>query len=815
MHAQVYTYNHASFGTGNGPAGVVVTDFNHDGTPDLAVTNAAASTVSILLGTRGGAFAAKVDYATGHTPAALLAADFRHVGKTDLAVVNQNDGSGGPGSVSILLGNGNGTFKTHVDYPVGNYPVGIVAADFNGDGKLDLAVVNDYDSTVSLLLGNGDGTFKPQILISVGTEPNSLATADFNDDGKADLITSNASGTMSVLLSTGDGSFARVDSPNGLLAPDFSLLVVGDFNRDHKQDVVISSISRQLFLLTGNGDGSFQPPVPIAGSVPDSVHYLLGGDFNHDGIEDVAEVGIGGTLLVFLGRGDGTFRKPVFSAICSGWIATALATGDVNGDGKVDLVVADPGNNSVDVLLGNGIGSFAPTSSAATASTPYGQNATVVADFNGDGKLDLAVAETNFPHGSASVQLGNGNGTFGKPLVSPLIESAINNNDLMRGGDFNGDRTVDLLIEDDYSKGFTVLLGKGDGTFENGVNTPVNYAILSLATGDFNGDGKTDVVVTNNSGVPNGAMVLYLSNGDGTFRSGAQYAVPLYAGVSVADVNHDGKLDLVVTSFGVALETFLGNGDGTFQPPILGPATTYTYVGGVDFADFDGDGIIDMVAGTYSGIAFLKGNGHGSFQNPIYSNSTLQFCCQISVGDVTGDGKVDLVTNGTSQGLGVAMMKGNGNGTFQAPVPLGALGQVASGTLVLGDFNSDGVDDLAMANQPYYTGRSLISLYLSEPTPYLFPSALNFGTQTVGTTSTALVTTLSNSGNATLKIAGIAVSGDFVETNTCGRQLAIGKSCAIRVSFKPTTKGTRTGTITITDQAFVSPQLIHLVGVGK
>jgi FG-GAP-like repeat len=195
-------------------------------------------------------------------------------------------------------------------------------------------------------------------------------------------------------------------------------------------------------------------------------------------------------------------------------------------------VVADPSNNSADILLGNGNGSFAPTTSAATASTPYGQNATVVADFNGDGKLDLAVAETNFPHGSVSVQLGNGNGTFGKPLVSPLIESAINNNDLMRGGDFNGDRTVDLLIEDDYSKGFTVLLGKGDGTFENGINTPVNYAILSLATGDFNGDGKTDVVVTNNSGSPNGAMVLYLGNGDGTFRSGAQYAVPLYAGWS-------------------------------------------------------------------------------------------------------------------------------------------------------------------------------------------------------------------------------------------------------------------------------------------
>jgi hypothetical protein len=179
--AQNYLFDRAGFATGNDPAGVVVADFNPDRRLDLAVTNFVGNTVSVLLGTLGGGFAAKVDYATGVSPAALVAADFRGDGKVDLAVVNEYDGTGDPGTVSILLGNGDGTFQTHVDYPVGNYPVGIVAADFNGDG-----------------------TFQSQTLVSVGTEPTSLGSGDFNGDGRVDLITSNVSaGTGTVLLSKG------------------------------------------------------------------------------------------------------------------------------------------------------------------------------------------------------------------------------------------------------------------------------------------------------------------------------------------------------------------------------------------------------------------------------------------------------------------------------------------------------------------------------------------------------------------------------------------------------------------------------------
>jgi hypothetical protein len=809
--AQKYLFDHAELVTGNGPAGVVVTDFNNDHRLDLAVTNSYDATVSILLGERNGAFATGMTYATGATPVALVTADFRGNGKVDLAIVNENEGSGTNGSVSILLGNGNGTFKIHVDYPVGNFPVGIVAADFNGDGKIDLAVVNDYDSTVSILLGNGDGTFQSQTIVQVGTGPTSLGSGDFNGDGKVDLVTSNVgSATVSALLNEGNGSFTRVDSPSPLSGPDTSMLVTGDFNGDGKLDVVVSSrIYQQLFLLLGEGNGSLGTPSTIPTAPFDPVTALVVGDFNHDGKLDLASGGydeVGG-IVVSLGKGDGTFKLPVVSPC--GPIG-AMAVADVNGDGQLDLIAANQ-SNSVGLFLGEGDGTFSIPKPVALAKAVYGVDATVVADFNGDGKPDLAVAEVNFPHGRISVELGDGNGTFSKPVTSPLLSEAINNQDLMRAGDFNGDGKPDLLILDDYGTGFQILLGNGDGTFHTGVNTPLSYTVSSLAVGDLNGDGQTDVVVTTNGSSGNPSTNIYLSNGDGTFRSGVQYTGDFYAGVTVADVNQDGKLDLVIDSFGEPLLVLLGNGDGTFQEPITGPTALYS--GGLVIGDFNGDGKPDVAVGTYSGMAFLAGNGDGTFLNPVYSNSTYQFCCQMLSGDFNGDGKLDLVT--VNAGAGVLVMVGNGDGTFQSMVPLDANGQVYGGDMVVADFNSDGVDDIALANVDLYSGATTASLYLSAPTVVLFPSSVTFGPEHVGNMSTPIKVTLSNSGNAKLEMSAVTVSGDFFQQNNCGKSLAIGRSCTLQVSFKPTTKGVRKGAIKIKDNAVPSPQTVVLEGTGQ
>jgi hypothetical protein len=621
-----------------------------------------------------------------------------------------------------------------------------------------------------------------------------------------DLITASANpGIVSVLISHGDGTFTRVDSPSGLTFPDVTTVVTGNFNSDTKLDAVVSSRnSHQLFLLRGDGNGAFQQPVPLLNLQFASITKVITGDFNHDGKLDLASGGYESAgVIVLLGNGNGTFRPPIVSP--AGEIDALATAVDVNRDGALDITATDASCICVKILLGQGDGKFAVPSSASLPPDGEGPNSSVVADFNGDGTLDLAVAEVGFPNGQLAVELGKSNGTFQKPIVSALGVEAINNNDLLRVGDFNGDGKPDLVILDDYTTGFSVSLGNGDGTFKSAINTPLSYSVLSLAVGDFNGDGKSDVAVTTNGTGGQGYLNIFLGNGDGTFHVGAQYDVNSYAEVAAEDVNHDGKIDLVVASG--ALEVFLGNGDGTFQSPILGPTALYN--SNLVFGDFNHDGRLDIAVGTYTGIAFLSGNGDGTFANPVYSNESLYFCCQLAVGDFNGDGALDVATTGDSTAVG--LMLGNGDGTFGPLVPYGVW--VANGNMAIGDFNSDGVDDIALANQNY-SGSNIVSLYLSSPAVNLSRTAMNFGVEHVGKVSAPQKIRLSNAGNSTLNFSGIRVTGDFLETNTCGKHRQIGKSCTIEVSFKPKAKGVRIGILKIVDNASSSPQEVRLKGKG-
>ena len=335
-------------------------------------------------------FHAASTYAAGTTPQAVTAADFNGDNIPDLAVANY-----GSGNVSILLGQGNGSFAAPVNYATGSYASAVVAGDFNGDGKVDLAVLNNYPTSVSILLGNGDGTFHTALNYALANGGgNSIAMADFNGDGKPDLaIAMEGTGVTSALLfGNGDGTFQVTTNP--LLESSY-FVVAADFNNDGKADLAVINAQNALTVLPGNGDGTFQAGGNFA--VAGSVLAVTTGDFNGDGKADVALTVYNGLVYVALGNGDGSFQTPVSYAVGSN--PRGVVTGDVNGDGKPDLIVSSEGANNVSVLLGNGDGTFQTAVNYSVASTPQGL---VLDDFNGDGTIDIAAATNT----GASILLG-------------------------------------------------------------------------------------------------------------------------------------------------------------------------------------------------------------------------------------------------------------------------------------------------------------------------------------------------------------------------------------------------------------------------
>jgi hypothetical protein len=269
---------------GSRPQNTVLGDFNNDGRLDLAATNVSANTISVLLGNGDGTFQLQTAYATGASPIAIASGDFNRDGNLDLVA-----GNAGAATISVYLGNGDGTFLRQQVYAVGNGPQSIAVADFNGDGFLDLAVLDRNDRNVTILLGQGDGTFQVELNVcedpltfAVGESGQVIATADFNGDGAADLAVTDAQNSVvSVLLGLGDGTFqSRVSyavrfNPIGL--------AIADFDEDGIPDLAVANAeSNVVSVLLGVGDGTFQPQVTYGtGNAPEGVSV---GDFNGDEI---------------------------------------------------------------------------------------------------------------------------------------------------------------------------------------------------------------------------------------------------------------------------------------------------------------------------------------------------------------------------------------------------------------------------------------------------------------------------------------------------------------------------------------------------
>jgi VCBS repeat-containing protein len=418
-----------SYATGTAPQSVAIGDVNGDGKPDLVVANFGSTpfTVGVLLGNRDGTFQPQLTYPTGHNPISVAIGDLNGDSKPDLVIADDET----PGAVSVLLGNGNGTFQPQASYPTGPGPTSVAIGDFNRDGRPDIVVTNgSFESnSVSVLVGNGDGTFGPHVMYAAGVAPSSVAVGDLNGDGKLDIVTTNFGGfntsnNVSVLLGNGDGSF-QPQTKYAVTGTPLSV-AIGDLNGDGRLDLAVASNdTNTVSVLLGKGDGTFQPETTHAASVGPSGIAIA--DFDGDGKPDLVSANFGSntaraSLSLLLGNGDGTVQAQ--TNYPTGTASNHVAVADLNGDSRPDAVTSNQGSDNVSVLLNNSPTLLGPTYTidkpvpadhapvAANGGASGEENAVIIGallatDADGDRLTFSRLAQAS--HGSVSV---NANGSF-------------------------------------------------------------------------------------------------------------------------------------------------------------------------------------------------------------------------------------------------------------------------------------------------------------------------------------------------------------------------------------------------------------------
>jgi hypothetical protein len=645
-------------------ARMVAGDFNGDGNPDVALLPSGGNFIRVFLGHGDGTFAAPVSLLHGlPTAGDMVVGDFNGDDKADIALASGT-------SVSVMLGKSGGTFQSPIVTKTGlSSPTSLVLAvgDVNRDSHLDI-VANDTYGGNQVLLGTGTGHFNLKPVISFGNQPEPLPTgiaiADFNGDGKPDIAVGYPTdypywfpGSACILPGYGDGTFNLNAVTCSGTPYTFGEMHVANLNG--KPDLLFSS--DPMMVQFNNGSGAMTPGKYAVGGGPMAV-----GDFNGDGRQDIAAGAVGGVQVV-VNSAPGVLRAPLaMNDIGGGTFIESMImnTTDFNGDGYADLAVVDffdehgyyaPSGN---VLLGGAKNLFTSSGNFGIGISPDGSFSAAppaIGDFNHDGYLDIAVATNNFYENSGyssalQVSFGDGKGNF--PTSGPVLDT---NSNFIAAGDFNGDGKADLASLDGST--FEILIGMGDGTFA----PPVTYAVganpVFVLQKDLNGDGKRDVIVVNRDS--NDVSIL-LGKGDGTFLPQKTFAAGKFPVSAVTgDFNRDGKIDIAVAS-STGVSVLLGNGNGTFQPEVTysatGPMTSLVA------ASWREDGISDIIGITPATRAFvvLPGVGNGTFSAPVvYPLDRNPW--QMVAGDFNHDGATDLAFIGAASDRGDATGRGFNN----------------------------------------------------------------------------------------------------------------------------------------------------------
>ena len=687
-----------------------VADLDLDGDPDVATASwPNIPRVTVLRNRGDGMFEPPDAYALPTGSYEVIAADFTGDGFPDLVASNTDPNFFGT-SVSLFRNLGDATFAPRVTFPSGSGPVGLAAADFDDDGDRDLAVANwgffGAGSTVSILENDGNGSFAPPVAYAAGASPYRVIAEDLNGDGAIDLAASNGrvsqSGTaqINLLLNDGSGTFASRRTLSGFFAGNsfFPTVVAADMDLDSDPDLLYSDAGTDgVFLFTNQGSGQFEQPQFLpAPSFSGGPNSLQAADVTGDGWPDLA-----GTLqsnqgwTLYPSTGGGAFGTAVRYSAGEAPYDTEIA--DADGDGDLDPFIACRDSLEIAVQFNPGDGDFSP---------PPTHPVTIFSEFfdhgdiDEDGDLDIASAS-----GSAIELLRNpGNGSFA-PKVTLATPSASTLDVKLR--DLDADGHLDLVwSENDPPYRWGSAFGDGNGGFANARIWPVptcGYFKAEIDAFDFDGDADLDVIQIENLGCVNislSARRVFVNQNVGG-RSFQLFSIlvinPNPRSLAGGDFNHDGNLDLAITSQPTTI--LLGHGDLTFTQLDAGN------VPGINIAtaDFDRDGVLDLalalqrnVAPFIESMAIQLGNGDGTFAPPvIYLGSHAPNLAQISEiqsGDVDQDGDADvLALNYASND--VSVWRNDGSGAFAPQVRYGA--GMGALDMSYADFTGDGIRDLA------------------------------------------------------------------------------------------------------------------------
>lgn len=724
-------YNTSTTLSDGDPVAFAIADFDNDGAPDVVTTRGRSefggSGFFFLRNDGQGRLAPAVAYSSASNTWGIVAADFNSDGKPDVVVSNGNYLQTSGNTVSIFLGQGDGTFAAPATFSVGTgnvVPQGLAAADFNGDGKADLAVaaygVVGGGSTVRLLYGNGAGGFSAPVSFPAGDGPLKLVAGDLNGDGRPDLVASVEDFGIAILRNENGTGFAPPVVHEGAANSQnrFSSVAIGDVEGDGDLDLFAPGLrvnERGRILVyrndgtggfTQNGSASFPPYTT-------SPWDIAAADLNGDGRPELIGAHYSGRVsdgvVVALNDGTGNFAEGV--KYPGGQATYAVGAADMNADGTNDVLTADDYSMAVNIRFNDGSGTFPTIPYDLTGAAETWSDA---ADIDGDGDLDFFTSGAQ-----GSVLRNDGTGRFANRQIIAIPLELVDRGVLR---DLNGDNFPDVLFNNapvnNAPYDFFHALNNGNGTFGPLTRVPVGSCGWGeIEAVDLDNDGDLDVVDMEALGAPgcsSGRFWVALNNGNGTF------ATPYPVGplpfrpddVAAADYNEDGKLDLAMTAGGAygydtVVMIALGHGDGTFQLP----AAQYTVARGpadILAADLDADGHLDLAVTSrgYDDGAFyvgeeklttLFGTGSGTFERIRIQyapfSPDLQAPGGVQAGDLDADGDLDLMTSAGASN-DISIYYNNGAGLFSFPYRLGAIH--GAGDPYYADFTGDGVPDLAV-----------------------------------------------------------------------------------------------------------------------